>query len=272
MSSNQSQNKVFTVGFVLIVLVVVWFLARPAVLKLFEKGDKSEEQINAEILKAPSISAQDLFKKIGNKENVIVADLRSAEEFGKGHIIASRRYGADELSARNAETLKLGKTADLVIVNSGDAVYETAKKTNELVAAGFVNVKYLAGGIDGWRNEGYALITGGLAQADQNKVKKISLDDLVSNLSAGADTVQFLDMRNGNDFGTGHIPGAVNILPADLEKNQDKFSSVKKIVVYGSSEQEASQAAATLFDLNFFNVYVLDGGLDAWKAAGGKVE
>ncbi len=272
MSSEQNQNKVFFVGFVLIALVVVWFLAKPAVLGLLKKDDNSEERINAEILKASSIGSQELFDKIKNKENVFVADLRSAEEFGKGHIVASRRYGAEELIPGNAGALGISKTTDLILVNSGDDVYKTAKKTNEFVAAGFVNTKYLQSGLDGWKNQGYALISGGGSPADANKVKKISLDELINDLSASADTVQFLDTRNESNFKTGHVPGAENIPPADLEGEQSKLSSIKKIVVYGSNEEEASRVAVTLFDLNFFNVYVLDGGLDAWKAGGGKTE
>jgi rhodanese-related sulfurtransferase len=30
--------------------------------------------------------------------------------------------------------------------------------------------------------------------------------------------------------------------------------------------------AITLFDLNFFNVFVMEGGLEEWSKAGGKIE
>jgi rhodanese-related sulfurtransferase len=57
-----------------------------------------------------------------------------------------------------------------------------------------------------------------------------------------------------------------------LEKDQGKLSPIKKIILYGASEEEAARAAASLFDLNLYNVWVLDGGLEAWKNAGGKTD
>ena len=51
-----------------------------------------------------------------------------------------------------------------------------------------------------------------------------------------------------------------------------KLPVAKKIIVYGANENESFQAAVTLFDLNFFNVYQMDGGIDEWKAAGGNVK
>lgn len=272
MYSKQNQNRVFFVGFILIILIMVWFLAKPAVLKLMRKDENSEEQINAEIIKAPSISPQKLFEKITNKENVIVVDLRREDEFNKGHVIASQRFSPDEFDAKKAEFLGIGKTSDLVLVNSGDNVYETARKVNEIAAAGFVNVKYLQGGIDNWKNQGFLLISGGGLQEDSNKMKKISLDELADNLNMGDDLVQFLDIRSAGDFKAVHIANALDIPLADLEKEQDKLSSLKKIVMYGANEEETAKAAATLFDLNFYNVWVLDGGLEAWENAGGKIE
>lgn len=272
MYSKQNQNKIFVVGFVLIALVIVWFLVKPVILKFTKSGENSEEKINAEILKAPSVSSQELFRKIENKESVIIVDLRGEEEFDKGHVVASRRYVAGELDAKKIDSLGISKTSGLVLVNSGDDVYETAKKVNELAAAGFVNVKYLLGGISDWKSQGFPLISGGGLQEDSSKTKKISLDELINDLNMGEDLIQFLDIRSTGDFEAGHIVGALNIPLANLEKEQDKLSLIKKTVMYGADEEETAKAAAALFDLNFYNVWVLEGGLEVWKSAGGKIE
>lgn len=272
MYSKQNQNRIFVVGFILIALVIIWFLVKPVILKFTKGGENSEEKINAEILKAPSIGSQELFRKIENKESIIIVDLREEEEFNKGHIVASRRYIADELDAKKIDSLGIGKTSGLVLVNSGDDVYETAKKVNELAAAGFVNAKYLLGGISDWKSQGFPLISGGGLQEDSSKTKKISLDELTNDLNMGEDLIQFLDIRSTGDFEAGHIVGALNIPLANLEKEQDKLSPVKKTVMYGADEKETAKAAAALFDLNFYNVWVLEGGLEAWKSAGGKIE
>jgi 3-mercaptopyruvate sulfurtransferase SseA len=57
-----------------------------------------------------------------------------------------------------------------------------------------------------------------------------------------------------------------------LEFDQKGISRTSKIIIYGDNQEQASNAAATLFDLNYLNAYVLEGGLDAWKAAGGQLE
>ena len=147
-----------------------------------------------------------------------------------------------------------------------------AQKTNELIAAGFPNAKYLQDGITAWRNQGFPLVSSSSSDENANKVKKISVGELAQDLNAGGDIVQFLDIRSASDFQTSHIAGALSVPFTELEKNQDGISKVKKVVVYSGNEDEAKKAVVTLFDLNFFNAYFLEGGFDAWKTAGGKVE
>lgn len=272
MYSRQNQNRIFIIGFALIILVIVWFLAKPVVLKFAKSDESSEEKINAEILKAPSVSSQELFRKMEAKENIIIVDLRGKEEFDKGHIVTSQRYVVDELDAKKIDSFDIGKMISLVLVNSGDNVYETAKKVNELVASGFVNAKYLLGGISSWKSQGFPLISSGGLQEDESKVKKISLDELIDDLNAGGDLIQFLDIGNTGDFEANHITGALNIPLASLEKEQNKLSPLKKIIIYGAGEEETARAAVILFDLNFYNAWVLEGGFEAWENAGGKTE
>jgi rhodanese-related sulfurtransferase len=241
-------------------------------LGLFKKNSNTEEGINAEIVKAPSISPQELFDKTNSKESIFLFDFRPDDEFSKGHIATSQKIPASELDAGKLKSMGVVKTSDIVLVNSGDDVLETARKTNEFLKSGFVNTKYLEGGINKWKNQGFLLISSGGLEEDASKVKRISLDELATNLGAGANMVQFVDVRDGNNFASGHVAGALNIPLSEIEKNRKDISLVEKVVVYGASAEEASKAATILFDLNYFNAWVLDGGLDAWKNAGGKIE
>jgi len=269
---EKKQNKIFIIGFVLIALIIVWTLARPFIGGLGNKKDNPEKKINAEILRAPSITSENLFAKFKNKEKIFIIDMRPAGDFEKGHIIASENTSTEKINSDSLKSAGADKTSDIILLNQGDNIYEMAQKTNELVAAGFPNAKYLQDGMTAWQNQGFPLVSSSSSDENANKIKKISIDSLAQDLSAGGDIVQFLDVRGKVDFQTGHIAGAQNTPFAELEKNQDGISKVKKVVIYGGNDDEAKKAAVTLFDLNFFNAYVLDGGLDAWKTAGGKME
>lgn len=269
MMKEKKQNKVFIIGFILIAFVVVWALARPLISGFKNKGNSSEEKINAEILRAPSITSEDLFNKLKNKEKVFIIDMRPAGDFEKGHIIASENINAEKINAEKLKSSGADKTSDIILANQGENVYEMAQKTNELVAAGFSNAKYLQSGITAWKNQSLPLVSSSISDENTNKIKKISIEELARDLSAGGDIIQFLDLRSKADFLSGHIAGALNLSSAELEKNQGGISKVKKIIIYGNNDDETRKAAVTLFDLNIFNAFVLDGGLDAWKTAGG---
>ncbi len=269
---EKKQNKIFIIGFVLIALIIVWTLARPFVGGIGSKKNDPEAKINAEILQAPSITSEDLFSKLKNKEKIFVIDMRSAGDFEKGHIIASENTSAEKINGESLRSSGAEKTSSVILLNQGDNIYEMAQKTNELIAAGFPNAKYLQDGITAWRNQGFPLVSSSSSDENANKVKKISVGELAQDLNAGGDIVQFLDIRSASDFQTSHIAGALSVPFTELEKNQDGISKVKKVVVYSGNEDEAKKAVVTLFDLNFFNAYFLEGGFDAWKTAGGKVE
>ncbi|KKT69765.1 MAG: hypothetical protein UW66_C0062G0001, partial [Candidatus Moranbacteria bacterium GW2011_GWF1_44_4] len=200
-----------------------------------------------------------------------IVDLRNAGDFSAGHIAGAINFLpgtglADQIKKAGAEN-----TTNIVIVNKGENVFEAAEAANDIIAAGFVNAKYLRGGITDWRNEGYTLVSGGNSPGDQSKIKKITVEKLASELSGGDELVQFIDIRDKEKFNQGHIPRSINLPLPHLESNQKAISPVKKAVVYGENEEEASKAAVILFDLNFFNVYVLDGGLASWKNNNGKI-
>ena len=269
---GQNQTRVFIVGFILIFVVVVWTFARPMISKFGSQSD-SEEEINKEIMKAPLVTPEELFKKISEGKNEIaIFDLRNKDDFSRGHIKASTNVPPGTELVEAVSGSRIGKTSDIIITNQGDDVYEVARKVNELAQKGFVNAAYLQGGINAWKNRGYLLISSGGGETDASKIKKISVDQSLKEKNANPDSIQFLDVRDAQLFAKGRIAGAVNVPMSEIEKNQGKISPVKKVIVYGADESEATKAAIMLFDLDFFNIYVLEGGFAGWQMAGGKVE
>lgn len=72
-----------------------------------------------------------------------------------------------------------------------------------------------------------------------------------------------------------HIAGTDLFVPYnEIDRNQAKFPKDKdmKIVLYCRSGSMSQEAAFTLADLGYTNLYNLDGGIYAWEAAGYSVE
>jgi len=270
MQNEKNQHKVFVIGFSLIVLVVLWFLLKPFLLSWKDRQKNMDDQkISEEILKAPSIVPDDIFKKIQDKSKIFLVDISSQDDFRRGHIATAVNISADKMDKNFFTALGADKTADIFLINQGGDLGDLATSTNKIISQGFINAKYLRGGIPGWREKGYPLVSSGGSDADSAKVKKITIDDLKAETSANPETLQFLDVRAKDSFAKEHIVEALNIPLSELEVRKGEISAVKKIIVYSSDEKESFQAAVALFDLNFFNVYQMEGGIEAWKAAGG---
>ena len=73
-----------------------------------------------------------------------------------------------------------------------------------------------------------------------------------------------IDVRNGSEFASGYIDGAINI-PVDNISNIN-YPKETVIIVYCASGMRSAKAAETLIDLGYTNVYNLDGGLINWGA------
>ena len=102
------------------------------------------------------------------------------------------------------------------------------------------------------------------------RIARVSIDELRSRIAAGA-APAILDARSAvaREREPG-IPGAVAANVGELEHVLLGFPPGQEIVVYCSCPNEASAAlvARELVQAGFTNVRPLDGGLDAWIAAG----
>lgn len=273
MQEDKKQQKIFIIGFVIIFFIIAWFLLKPFVFKSKEEESKKKEQkISEEIVKAPSITAQDLFGKIKGKAKIFIIDANDSGSFNRGHIETSINIKADDISASALNSLGMQKTSDIVLVGGGDDLARIAPLTNEIVSSGFVNCKYLQGGISDWRNSGYTLISTETSGQNKQKVKKISIADIEKDAEIAPESIQFLDVRSEEEFSREHIVRAINVPLSEIEKRKSDIPAAKKIIIYGGTEDEGSRAAAILFDFNFFSAYLMEGNISDWKTADGKTE
>ena len=83
-----------------------------------------------------------------------------------------------------------------------------------------------------------------------------------------------LDVRNGNDFATGHLPRARHIPMPELSKRIEEIGKFKDKPVIITCGTGARSGAASRFlkRAGFTAVYQLKGGLAAWQQASLPVE
>ena len=71
-----------------------------------------------------------------------------------------------------------------------------------------------------------------------------------------------IDVRSSDEYATGHIEGSINI-PVD-NIGSITYEKDTVIILYCASGMRSSNAAETLVDMGYTNVYNLDGGLINW--------
>lgn len=87
-----------------------------------------------------------------------------------------------------------------------------------------------------------------------------------------ADTKEeiLLDVRTPEEFGSGHLSGAVNIdwNSSDFQQKAAQLDKSKPLFVYCLSGGRSASAAAALREMGFSSVYEMQGGMMQWRAAG----
>jgi ArsR family transcriptional regulator len=98
-------------------------------------------------------------------------------------------------------------------------------------------------------------------------LEPVSREVLIERLRAGG--VMLLDVRPEDEFALGHIPGALNVPLADLERRLAELPADHEIIAYcrGPYCVLSFEAVAAL-RARGFNVRRLEDGYPEWKAAG----
>jgi rhodanese-related sulfurtransferase len=91
------------------------------------------------------------------------------------------------------------------------------------------------------------------------ETEQIAADE-ARKLIAGSERVLVLDLRDEEEFGAGHIPGAVNLPGGDAGALPDELRDADKVLLCGDHPELAEALAER--DLE---VVVLAGGIDDWR-------
>lgn len=100
------------------------------------------------------LSAADATQLI-NRRNAVVLDLRTTDEFGKGHLPQARSIPFEELSSKAAQISKNKSAPVLLVCQTG----QRARKAEQVLTdAGYAEVYTLQGGIEAWQTAGMPVV------------------------------------------------------------------------------------------------------------------
>lgn len=232
------------------------------------------------------ISQKDFVELVKSDEEITIIDIRSAEDYGKGHVEGAvnmpwgpaiseglTKIPADKpvfiycytgqtagqavmtynLAGFDARSVAFGWNLGISKVEGVDAVTTTEATTLDADVTE----------IDASIQEAITAYYEGLAAVSDSKYKsyKVSEDVLKAMVDSKDDSIYILSVRSAKDFAVGHIEGANNIPFAKGMANS--FATLPKdktIVVYCYTGQTAGQVTADL-RLMGFDAVSLNGGM-----------
>ncbi|MFA9261921.1 MAG: rhodanese-like domain-containing protein [Undibacterium sp.] len=214
------------------------------------------------------MSPKNILDRIAKNEELHFIDIRSRESFDRNHVIDSEWLGLPEIAYFTAPTSKL-----IIIVYSEENTNDQLREINALYTKKGLSFAFIEGGIQGWVNQGGAIISEANPESYLDRTKVIPIEpEKVTPLRDSLVRSTLLDVRSDLEFSNGHIPGAINIPLARLEKERGSIPAIGSLFVYGASESDSFQAGAKLFDMSYIGLRVISGGFEAWKEKGLPIE
>lgn len=114
-----------------------------------------------------NVEPSEVVKLINN--DAVVIDIRSADSYQRGHIVNARNIPSDELPAK-ISSLEQSKSRPIVAVC--DSGVSSTRAVNALRQSGFESVYGLKGGMLGWSQAGFPVVTGKKTKSKPGKGKK----------------------------------------------------------------------------------------------------
>ena len=240
----------------------------------------------------PTIEATELERRLRGGEEIVILDSRTPEEYQRFCIPGGRSLPGGELALRISDIVQERPSATLVVNCAG--------RTRSIIGARVLQrmglpVVSLKNGTAGWMLAGLELERGGSRLdlpepsgegraaaeayarrlAEEDGVRYLSVDDLQARMSAtGPQPLYLVDVRTEGEFNAGHIPGFWWFPGGQAVQRADDVVAVAggSIVFCCDGIVRSTVAASWYRQMGFANVYAVEGGIEAWKAAGNTLE
>lgn len=232
------------------------------------------------------ISSKDLLEKVNANEAMTILDIRSADDYAKGHLkgAVNMPWGtaiAEGLSKIPADKpvflyCYTGQTAGQAVVTYNMAGFDARSislgwnfglsKAEGIEALTSTEASVLTAEVTEISSEVQEAITAyyeGLGTIADAKYKnyKVSEDDLKAMIDSKDDSIYILSARSAKDYAVGHIDGASNIpFAVGMATQFSDLPKDKTIVVYCYTGQTAGQTTAVLRMMGY-DAVSLNGGM-----------
>ncbi|MBN42040.1 MAG: thiosulfate sulfurtransferase [Alphaproteobacteria bacterium] len=192
-----------------------------------------------------------------SERTLYLLDVRDPDEFAVGHLPGSRSAPGGQLV--QATDFQVGVPNGRIVLIDDTGVRATMT-AHWLVQMGYPDVAVLSGGLSG------DLETGGGSLLTPPDVPLVNVDALAARLPC--DNLMVLDLGESRVFRKGHIPGAKWAVRTRIAETGPTLPDDGTLVLTSGDGRLAALAVAETRALSGANVYALDGGTDAWVAAG----
>lgn len=232
------------------------------------------------------IKQDEFVGKVAADEAMTILDIRSAEDYAKGHIKGAVNLPWGPAIAEGLSGIPqdkpvyvycyTGQTAGQAVMTLNYAGFDARSvnlgwnlglsKVEGVDAVTVTDAVTLTSGVTEINADVQTALTAyyeGLSTVADSKYKnyKVSEDDLKEMVDASDDSIYILSVRGAKDYAIGHIAGASNIpFGKDMAASFSSLPKDKTIVVYCYTGQTAGQATAAL-RLMGYDAVSLNGGM-----------
>jgi hydroxyacylglutathione hydrolase len=190
-------------------------------------------------------------------QGAIVADTRQAPEFALGAIPGTINIPGNRSFTTWAGWL-LPYDRDFYLILEDRRVQTVEELVRDLAGIGLDRIAGYFGTeiVEAWRT----------SQGHLQTIPTLTLSDVAAQLER--DHVVMLDVRAENEWGSGHVPGSLNLPLGSLDERVSEVPRDRPLVVHCQTGARAAIAASLLRARGFTDVRLFPGGFAEWRSGG----
>ncbi len=242
--------------------------------------------------RTPQIAPHDLMRRIDTRDDMVIVDSRTFEEYHRGCIPGSISVPGGELVLRIGELVERPETTIVVHCGGRTRSYIGAESLRRMRLPN--PIVALENGTMGWELAGLTLERGGARTAPdpgeasrvqaaavaervaaEDRVKSLSVDDVRRLWEERRErNVYLVDVRTADEYEAGHVAGSIWAPGGQAVQATDDYFAVRRasFVFICDGVVRATLTAAWFARMGVPDVAVLAGGVPAWQDAGGLIE
>ncbi|WP_323027016.1 MBL fold metallo-hydrolase [Gelidibacter japonicus] len=212
------------------------------------------EHIDDILRRGTQALSADAFDTAANESGAIILDVRSQEEFAKGHVPRSIFIGLDGGFAPWVGALIADVKQPILLVTPEGREEETVTRLSRV---GFDNtLGYLKGGFTTWKKEAFEYDT-------VTSIQATTFKEIIA-----TDKVSIFDVRKEGEYESEHVLNANNTPLDYINEHLVEFQRNQTFYVYCAGGYRSMIAASILKSRGIHNIIDVAGGFNQIKEAG----